>query len=237
MSWLVEFDKLEGMDSGASATRVVVVDDHPLMREATRQHLEDASGFEVVGSATTGHQVEPLVSRTSPDLVLLDMQLPGLDGLSCLSLLRERHPHVRVIMFSGSDDRETVESALRGGAIAYITKTIDPYDLASVVRQALAGNVYYTTPQVSREAVARVSHESDQERLRRETGLTAREAEILSEVARGLSNRAIGQKLYLSDQTVKFHLHKIYRKLRVANRTEATAVAHELGLVAEPRPA
>jgi DNA-binding NarL/FixJ family response regulator len=221
------------MDDGASSVRVVVVDDHPLMLEATTLALEHANGFEVVGSATTGPQVEPLVSRTRPDLVLLDMGLPGLDGLSCLAVLRERHPAVRVIFLSGCDDPETIESTLRGGALAFITKAIDPSDLPSVVRQALNGNVYYTSLQISRETVARVSRESDHEDVRRATGLTPRELEILAAVARGLSNRVVGQELFLSDQTVKFHLHKVYRKLRVANRTEATVVAHELGLVSD----
>jgi DNA-binding NarL/FixJ family response regulator len=219
------------MDAAVSSTRVVIADDHPLMLNATSQVFEDADGFDVVGKATTGHQVEPLVSRTRPDVVLLDIQLPGIDGLVCLALLRERHPNVPVVVFSGRDDRETIEAALRGGAVAYVKKSIDPRDLPAVVRQALGGNVYCTTPQVSHETVARVMRENHQEQIRQELGLTPREAEILSAVTRGLSNRAVGKELFLSDQTVKFHLHKIYRKLRVANRTQATKVAHEGGLV------
>jgi DNA-binding NarL/FixJ family response regulator len=221
------------MEAERSSTRVVIVDDHPLMLNAMSQVFDDANGFDVVGKATTGHQVEPLVSRTRPGLVLLDIQLPGLDGLSCLALLRERHPSVRVVIVSACDDRETIEAALRGGAVAYIKKSIDPFDLPSVVRQALEGNVYFTTPDLGHEAVARVARENYQEQIRREAGLTPREAEILAAVARGLSNQAVGKELFLSDQTVKFHLHKIYRKLRVSNRTEATTVAHELGLVSD----
>jgi DNA-binding NarL/FixJ family response regulator len=219
------------MDAALSSTRVVIADDHPLMLNATSQVFEDADGFDVVGKATTGHQVEPLVSRTRPNVVLLDIQLPGIDGLVCLALLRERHPKIPVVAFSGRDDRETIEAALRGGAVAYVKKSIDPRDLPSVVRQALEGNVYYTTPQVSHQTVANVARENDQDQIRLELGLTPREAEILSAVARGLSNQAVGKELFLSDQTVKFHLHKIYRKLRVANRTQATKVAHERGLV------
>jgi DNA-binding NarL/FixJ family response regulator len=219
------------MDAAVSSTRVVIADDHPLMLNATSQVFEDADGFAVVGKATTGHQVEPLVSRTRPNVVLLDIQLPAIDGLVCLALLRERHPNVPVVIFSGRDDRETIEAALRGGAVAYVKKSIDPRDLPAVVRQALEGNVYYTTPQVSHATVARIAGDNDQEQIRRELGLTSREAEILLAVTRGLSNQAVGKELFLSDQTVKFHLHKIYRKLRVANRTQATRVAHEYGLV------
>jgi len=221
------------MEAERSSTRVVIVDDHPLMLNAMSQVFDDANGFDVVGKATTGHQVEPLVSRTRPDLVLLDIQLPGLDGLSCLALLRERHPSVRVVIVSACDDRETIEAALRGGAVAYIKKSIDPVDLPSVVRQALEGNVYFTTPDLGHETVARVARENDHDQIRREAGLTLREAEILAAVARGLSNQAVGKELFLSDQTVKFHLHTVYRKLRVANRTEATTVSHKLGLVSD----
>jgi DNA-binding NarL/FixJ family response regulator len=212
-------------------TRVVIAEDHPLMLSAITETLERADGFAVAGSATSGLQVEPLVSRTRPDLVLLDIELPGLDGLSCLALLRERHPNAKVVIFSGSDARETIEKALRGGAVAYVNKAIAPPDLPAVLRQALAGNVYFSTPSVAHEAVTEVMDESRQEHLRRQAGLTARELEILRAVACGLSNRAVGEELFLSDQTVKFHLHKIYRKLRVSNRTEATRLAHGLGLI------
>jgi DNA-binding NarL/FixJ family response regulator len=214
-------------------TRVVIVEDHPLMLNAIREMLERAEGFAVVGTATSGLQVEPLVARTRPDLVLLDLQIPGLDGLSCLALLRERHHEATVVVFSGVHDQEPIEKALVGGAAAFVSKSITPADLPAVLRQALKGSVQFAAPQVSRAAVAQATRQSAVAQVRRETGLTARELEILVAVARGLSNRAVGEELFLSDQTVKFHLHKIYRKLRVANRTEATRTAFELGLVAD----
>jgi two-component system nitrate/nitrite response regulator NarL len=213
--------------------RVVVVDDHPLFLKAISQHLADARGFEVVGTATSGLQVGPLVARTNPDLVLLDIHMPGLDGLSCLALLRERHPDVTVVMFTGTDIPETIERALAMGAAGYIAKSIDPLDLPAVLRQALLGTVYYTSPRVSSDAVAQMTQTSGRDKLREETGLSPRELDVLEAVSKGLSNRAVGQELFLSDQTVKFHLNKIYRKLGVTNRTEATGIAHRLGLVRE----
>jgi DNA-binding NarL/FixJ family response regulator len=213
-------------------TRIVIVEDHPLMLTAIRETLEQADGFSVAGTATSGLQVEPLVARTRPDLVLLDLQLPGLDGLSCLALLRERHPQATVVIFSGVDDQEAIDKALLGGAAAFVSKSIIPADLPAVLRQALNGNVHFAAPQVSRVAAARATREGRHAEVRRETGLTGRELEILEGVARGLSNRAVGEELFLSDQTVKFHLHKVFRKLRVSNRTEATRLAHEFGLVA-----
>jgi DNA-binding NarL/FixJ family response regulator len=211
--------------------RVVIVEDHPLMLSALRETLERADGFAIVGTASSGLQVEPLVSRTRPDLVLLDLQLPGLDGLNCLALLRERHPQATVVVLSGLEDDETVEKALLGGATAYLKKSITPADLPVLLRQVLLGNVHFAAPRVARDVVTQATRQSRFDEARGETGLTARELEILEAVARGLSNRAVGKELFLSDQTVKFHLHKIYRKLAVANRTEAAQTAHQLGLV------
>jgi DNA-binding NarL/FixJ family response regulator len=215
-------------------TRVVVVEDQPLMLTAIGDVLDNAQGFDVIGTATSGLQVEPLVSRTRPDLVLLDLNLPGLDGLSCLSLLRERHPSAQTVILTGDDAQEPIEEALRLGAAAYISKSIDPADIPAVLRQALAGNVYFTTPVASRGLAANAARSGQREQVRRDTGLTSRELEILIAVSRGLSNRAVGKELFVSDQTVKFHLNKIYRKLNVANRTEAARTAHQLGLVSEP---
>ena len=124
-----------------------------------------------------------------------------------------------------------LQEALREGAAAFVAKSIDPFDLPAVLRAALTGSVYFSTPQVSRETVVDFEVEAEQEAARRSAGLTPRELEILGAVSNGLSNRAIGAELFLSDQTVKFHLHRIYRKLGVANRTEAAGLAHRLGLL------
>ena len=210
--------------------RVVIADDHPLVVEAIAQVFRDEGEFEIIGTAASGAQVAPLVARTSPDLVLLDLQMPVLDGLSCLALLREKHPHVKVVVFSGSEHREQIELALSTGAAAYIAKSINPLDIPAMLRQALAGNVYYSTPRVDPQAISHMRQTSEREQVRGETGLTTRELEILTAVSEGLSNRQVGKKLFLSDQTVKFHLHNIYGKLGVSNRTEAAGVAHQLGL-------
>ena len=213
------------------STRIVVVEDHPLMLKAILEILEQDSGFEVAGSATSGAQVAPLVARARPNLVLLDLQIPGLDGLNCLRQLRESSTRASVVVFSGVENGETIEQALREGAAAFVSKSIDPFDLPAVLRAALSGSVYFSTPQVTRETLADFQSEADHEQARRSTGLTPRELEILVAVSSGISNRAIGTQLFLSDQTVKFHLNRIYKKLGVANRTEAAGHAHRLGLV------
>lgn len=211
--------------------RVVVAEDHPLMSRALEHVLTVEHGFELVGMATNGAQVLPLVARTGPDLLLLDLSMPVRDGFSCLAEVRERFPLLTVAILSGSDDSDTIERALAGGAAVFIAKSIDPLDLPAVLRQGLAGNVYYTTPRVTRDQLARAHNATVDEQALRETGLTPRELEVLTTVARGRSNRAAGKELFLSDQTVKFHLHRIYNKLGVRNRTEAARLANELGLL------
>jgi DNA-binding NarL/FixJ family response regulator len=195
------------------------------MVEGTKQALERAGGFDVVGEAVSGGQVLPLVRRLKPDLVLLDLRMPQMDGLTCLTKIRKEFPDMKVAMLSVSQDPELIQTALKRGANAYIVKSIDPDDLAGALRQALEGNVF-TTAGIT---------EDPGERAAKDAGLTERELGIIRAVARGLSNEAISKELWVAEQTVKFHLTNIYRKLGVTNRTEAARYAFEQGLV-EPEP-
>jgi len=201
------------------ALRVLLADDHPLILSGIRRTLEEAGGIEIVGEARTGSQVLPLVGRTNPDLVLLDVRLPQLDGLACLDQIRRRHPAVKVVMLSAFTDPEHVQAALRRGASAYVVKAVNPLDLPSALRQAAEATVFH--------AVGLEDRDGDSE----EVGLTKREKTLLKAVAKGLSNQAIGKELWISEQTVKFHLRNIYRKLGVNSRTEAARYAYEHGLV------
>jgi NarL family two-component system response regulator LiaR len=185
--------------------------------------LQRAGGFEIVGEASNGAQVLPLVRRLKPDLVLLDIRMPQMDGLTCLTKIRKDFPDVKVVMLSVSQDPDLIQSALKKGASAFIVKTIDSDDLAAAVRQALNGNVFTT---------AGITEDPGQ-RAAKDAGLTERELGIVRAVARGLSNEAISKELWVAEQTVKFHLTNIYRKLGVSNRTEAARYAFEHGL-AEP---
>jgi DNA-binding NarL/FixJ family response regulator len=200
--------------------RVLIADDHRLMVEGTKQALQRAGDFDVVGEAVNGVQVLPLVRRLKPDLVLLDLRMPQMDGLTCLAKIRKEFPDMKVAILSVSQDPELIQTALKRGANAYIVKTIDPDDLAGALRQALDGNVF-TTAGVT---------EDPAERAAKDVGLTERELGIVRAVARGLSNEAISKELWVAEQTVKFHLTNIYRKLGVSNRTEAARYAFEHGL-------
>ena len=204
--------------------RVVLADDHQLMLAGIRRALEADGGFEIVGETRNGQQVVPLVAETHPDLVLLDVRMPGRDGLECLEEIRERYPEVRVVMLSAFQNEHMIESALRRGASAYVVKNIDPSDLPSTLRQAFEGNVYSS-----------ISASPDSESSgARAAGLTDREITILKALARGLSNDEIAKELWVARQTVKFHLTNIYRKLAVRNRAEAIRKAYAFGLVANP---
>jgi DNA-binding NarL/FixJ family response regulator len=200
--------------------KIVIADDHRLIIEGVRAALASSPDIEIVGEATTGGEVLPLVTKLRPDVVLLDIRLPQVDGFSVLELLRQRAPEVKVVILSILSEPEYIQAALKRGASGYVVKTIDPRDLAAALRQVVHGTVFHTVG---------VGAEDD-DRAVREAGLTDREITILRAVARGLSNKAIARELEVTEQTVKFHLTNIYRKLDVANRTEAARSAFRLGL-------
>ena len=204
--------------------KVLVADDHRLMIEGVRAALADAEDIEVVGEAINGAQVLPLTHRLRPDLVLLDLSMPLMDGLTCLAQLRQRFPEIKVVILSAYSDPERIQAALRAGASGYIVKGVDSRDLAATLRQMLEENVYMTIglPEPGKTAGADAA------------GLTEREVEILNLIAQGHSNGHVAQELFVTEQTVKFHLTNIYRKLKVSNRTEAARAAYRLGLVQNP---
>jgi len=197
-----------------------MVDDHRLMLDALLLALRDIEDLDLVGETHEGLKALPLIAETKPDVVLLDFKMPDLDGLAVLDRIRKHHPDVKVIMLSGSDDPELIQDALRRGASAFILKQIDPRDLAGAIRQAAEGTIY--------SAIGRTEETNGGVET---SGLTPKELDVLSRVARGLSNKEISKELWLSEQTIKFHLTNIYRKLGVGNRTEATRYAYQQGLV------
>jgi DNA-binding NarL/FixJ family response regulator len=206
--------------------KILLADNHPLVLMGTQQLLEADGGFEVVGTTRSGVEVLPLVGQLSPDVVLLDVRMPKLDGFGCLTRLRDRYPEVKVVMLSMSGEPEQVKLAFEQGASGYLVKTIDPADLPSAIRQAVDGTAYHALglPALDEKAMAKVA------------GLTERELTIMKAVAYGLSNRAIGKELWVTEQTVKFHLTNIYRKLGVANRTEAARWAFARGFTDQAPP-
>jgi DNA-binding NarL/FixJ family response regulator len=203
------------------ALKVLIADDHQLTLEGVRRALESCDDIEVVGTTTSGTQVLPLVERTLPDLLVMDIRMPGLDGLTCLELIRRKDPDLKVVILSAYNDREQVQAALARGANAYVVKSINPRDLPGVLRQAAEENVFHAIGAVDRLE----QHHAPG------ADLTERERTMLAALSRGLSNKAISKEFWVTEQTVKFHLGNIYRKLGVENRTAAVHYAHQHGLV------
>ena len=200
--------------------RVVLADDHRLVLDAVQAMLEDDGDFDVVAVAESARQLLAQVAQKAPDVVVLDVAMPGTDGFACLRAIREKHPRVKVVMLSGHDEPRIAQRALRLGASAYVRKQVDPRDLASVLRQAVEETV------ASQPEALQENAEADDAAAH----LTVSELAVLRALARGLVNKQIAADLQIAPQTVKFHLTNVYRKLGVANRTEAIRFAfqHEL---------
>jgi DNA-binding NarL/FixJ family response regulator len=200
--------------------RVLLADDQLVTLEGVRIVLEASDDISVVGQACTAEELCPLVARTRPDVVLIDPQLYREDEFGCIAAIQSAHREAKVVLFSVRSNIHHVQAALEAGAAAYIIKTIHPLDLVGALRQTLQRTVFH--PRLSKALQGTSGHTEE---------LTAREREILTAVARGLSNKAISEELWVTEQTVKFHLTNVYRKLGVPSRTAAVRYAHEHGLV------
>jgi DNA-binding NarL/FixJ family response regulator len=210
-----------------ASLKVLIADDHPLILQGIRRALEASEDIEVVGEAGSGEEVLALVERRNPDVVLLDLHMPRLDGLECVAELKRCWPEVTTVIISAFDDRDSINSALLAGASAYILKSVSPVDIPSVLRQAASGVVFH--------APSAPCARKDEQPGAGDPALTPREKAILMAVASGRTTKAISQDLWLSEHTVKFHLTNLYRKLGVSNRSAAVRYAfeHDLG----PSPA
>jgi DNA-binding NarL/FixJ family response regulator len=204
--------------------RVLLADDHPLIIAGIRRTLEHYEDIEVVGEAHTGPELKTLVERRDPTVVLVDLTMPGVDGVEHIEFLREAYPELKIVVLSASEDRPTIDAALRAGAGAYVLKSAYTTDIAAVLRQASSGAVFHA-PAYQPTA----SERSSEPEL---PALTEREQSILAKVAGGLTTAAISRELWVSEHTIKFHLTNIYRKLGVANRASAIRYALEHGIVA-----
>jgi DNA-binding NarL/FixJ family response regulator len=200
--------------------KVLIADDDRTTLEAFRRILERA-GMEVVGLTNQGSAVVSLAMRRRPDVVLLGLGLREASGRSCLTALHDAQPSLCVVVLNASSSPYEVRSALAAGARAYVVRRLNPVDLPAALRQAYEGTVFHVAGEIPAPDDALAN-----------AGLTPRELEMLQAVARGLSNKAIGQELWVTEQTVKFHLGNLYRKLGVANRTAAAGYAHAHGLAA-----
>jgi DNA-binding NarL/FixJ family response regulator len=208
-----------------SRRTAVVLDQHPIWLDGVQSILERI-GVDVLGKTTDPDEILELVSKHHPDVLVTSIELadPDVDGLVCLRLATQRQASLKAVVLSAYDDAEHIEAALAAGAIAYVVKTAHPDDFAAAIRQSFDHSVFMAGSQAAPPA-------EKAEPAADTRGLTRRELEILRLVAEGHSNAELAKMLWVTEQTVKFHLSNIYRKLDVSNRTEASRWAQIQGLL------
>jgi DNA-binding NarL/FixJ family response regulator len=210
--------------------RVLVVDDQPLVRSGFRMVLEERPDLELVGEASDGAQALELVRELDPDVVLMDVRMPNLDGVEATRQLVESGTRARILVLTTFDLDEYVYAAIRAGASGFLLKDVEPAELVDAIRVVAAGNSLFG-PAATERLVARFSQQPSPDAGRSLDELTEREKEILTLLASGLSNAELADRLFLSETTVKTHVSSILRKLRVRDRVQAVIAAYDAGLV------
>jgi NarL family two-component system response regulator LiaR len=207
--------------------RVLVADDHPVVRHGLLVLLRDEDGIDVVGEAADGNEALELTGRLCPDVVLMDLVMPGLDGVEATRRITSSHPKTRVLVLSSFGGDSKLFPALDAGALGFLMKDAPADDLVHAIQQVARGRPSFS-PEITRRLVRDVA--SDREGEPPTENLTEREIEVLREVAHGLSNDEIGDKLCISSATVRTHLGNIFSKLNISRRTQAALYALRHGI-------
>jgi len=208
------------------AIRLLIVDDHAVMRTGLKLFLMAFDDLDLVGEAASGEEAVQVCDQVHPDVVLMDLAMPGMDGASATRIIRRQYPDIQVIVLTNFQDVELVQQALQAGAIGYLLKNVSADDLATAIRAAHAGRS--TLAPEATQALVQATMQGQA----LDYDLTPREQEVLSWMAKGLSNPEIADELTVSTVTVKFHVSNILSKLGATSRTEAVAVAIQRGLIA-----
>ena len=226
--------------SGRATTRVAIVDDHQLVREGLRDMLEDAPDIEVVGEAANGQEALLLCSSLRPDLVLMDVRMPEMDGLAATREIKQRYPEISVVMVTMHENPDYLLEALKAGAAGYVLKEGSRQEVVSAVRRVREGESSLDRGLADRLLRRLATEGGGQSEARAAEGylpadtLTVRELEVLGLVQRGLSNREVAKELFISRGTVKRHVENIMTKLGVSDRTQAVVRALQLRILEFP---
>lgn len=211
--------------SESEPIRVMIVDDHIMMRTGLRYTLRSFEDLELVGEAGSGAEALELCAEVEPEVILMDMVMPGMDGGETTRQIKKRHPGIQIIALTSFQEKDMVEQALQAGAIGYLLKNATAGELAQAIRAANAGRP--TLAQEATEALIQSTRQKPQLGF----DLTDREREVLLLLAKGLTNAQIAERLMLSMSTVKFHIRNILSKLGAANRAEAVNLAWQHNLI------
>ena len=223
--------------TGGQRIRVLIVDDHAILRQALRYLLEAHSQIEVVGDASSGREAVSATEKLMPDVVLMDMVMPGLNGLEATRQIRKRTPKTRVLILTGYMEDEQIISALRAGASGYVVKRSDTDELLLGIQSVHRGNTYFSSAISEGDAVNQYLWQAKNEDSKIGYDLlTSREREVLQLIAEGFSNQRIAQELFISVKTVEAHKAHIMSKLHARNRTDLIRYALRKGLVGLDAP-
>ena len=209
-------------------TRILIADDHLIIRQGLRLILETEDGFELVGEACDGAEAVRLCADLHPDVVLMDLRMPGMDGLTAIQHLRAEQPQIAVVILTTFNEDDLMLRGLRAGAKGYLLKDTDRQTLFSAIRAAARGETLFQ-PEVLARLLSKISPQTSS--APGESDLTEREREVLSAVARGERSKEIAVRLNITERTVKAHLASIYNKLGVDSRAAAIAIAAQRGLL------
>lgn len=205
-----------------SVIKILIVDDHPLIRRGLSAVLKEADGMTIVGEAVDGLQAVKRARDLSPDVVLMDIFMPTMNGVEATAILLRNHPWMKVMMLTISDKEEDLYSAIKAGASGYLLKNVRPEELVDGIRQVVQGGAIITPNLAPRLLKDLLEERADSEQPL-PTALTHREREVLELVSTGLSNREIANKLFVSENTIKTHLRNVMDKYHFKNRAEAAA--------------
>jgi DNA-binding NarL/FixJ family response regulator len=204
----------------AANIRILTVDDHPLLHEGISKVITKQSDMVLVAEASNGHDAIQYFRKWVPDVTLMDLRLPDMSGIDAMIAIRSEFPNARVVILTTFEGDAEIQRALAAGARAYLLKTMPSKELVDVIRQVHAGK-----KRIPNEIAARLAeHYSDE-------ALTARETEVLAQMAGGNRNRDIADKLFITEETVKVHVHRIMQKLGASDRTQAVAIGVRRGII------